>query len=62
LDDDTEKAVMQAIENLSKDITILIIAHRTTTLKNCNQIIELSNQGIKNIGSYSEIINQRHLV
>jgi ATP-binding cassette subfamily B protein len=36
LDNETEQAVMQAIEGLSKDLTLLIIAHRITTLKTCD--------------------------
>jgi len=47
LDNETELAVMQAIEALSSDLTILIIAHRISTLKNCTQIIELGNGSIK---------------
>lgn len=58
LDNETEQAVMQAIEGLSKDLTILIIAHRLTTLKNCTQIVELGNGGILRIGSYQDIVNQ----
>ncbi len=42
LDNDTEDAVMQAIDSLSKDLTILIIAHRLSTLDNCQYIIELA--------------------
>jgi ATP-binding cassette subfamily B protein len=45
LDNETEKAVMQAIEGLSEDLTILIIAHRLSTLKNCTQIIEVGDCG-----------------
>ena len=45
LDYETEKAVMEAIEDLSADLTILIIAHRLTTLKNCTQIVELDQRG-----------------
>lgn len=56
LDNDTEMSVMQAIEGLSKDITLLIIAHRLTTLRTCTQIVELGNGGIKQIGSYEEIV------
>ncbi|NBT46659.1 MAG: ABC transporter ATP-binding protein [Actinobacteria bacterium] len=41
LDHETEQAVMEAIEGLSADLTILIIAHRLTTIKNCTQIIEI---------------------
>lgn len=58
LDSETEQAVMQAIEDLSKDLTLLIIAHRLTTLKNCTQIVELGEGGIKRAGSYQDIVNQ----
>ena len=58
LDNETEQAVMQAIESLSKDLTLLIIAHRLTTLKNCTQIVELGEGGIKRAGSYHDIVNQ----
>jgi ABC-type bacteriocin/lantibiotic exporter with double-glycine peptidase domain len=58
LDNETEHAVMQAIENLSEDLTILIIAHRLTTLKNCTQILELGAGGIKRAGSYQDIVNK----
>ena len=56
LDNETEQAVMQAIEGLSKDLTILIIAHRLSTLRNCTTIIELGDGRIKRTGTYQEII------
>jgi ATP-binding cassette subfamily B protein len=49
---------MQAIENLSKELTILIIAHRISTLKNCSQIVELGETCIKRTGSYQDILQQ----
>ena len=58
LDNDTEQAVIQAIESLSKDITLLIIAHRLSTLKNCTQIVELGQGGIKKIGTYQDIVGR----
>lgn len=58
LDNETEQSVMQAIEGLSKDLTLLIIAHRLTTLKNCTQIVELGAGSIKRVGSYQDIVNQ----
>ena len=58
LDSETECAVIEAIEGLGQDITIIIIAHRITTLKNCSQIVELSNGNIKRIGKYQDIVNQ----
>jgi len=57
LDTETEQAVMQAIESLSDDLTLIIIAHRLTTLKNCTQIVELGDGHIKRIGSYQDIIS-----
>jgi ABC-type multidrug transport system fused ATPase/permease subunit len=57
LDNETEEAVMQAIEGLSKDLTILIIAHRLTSLKNCTQIVELGGGSIRRTGTYQEIVN-----
>jgi len=57
LDNNTENAVMQAIERLHPDITILIIAHRLTTLKNCDKIVEVGGRGIMRIGSYDDIMN-----
>ena len=56
LDNETEQAVMQAIEGLSAELTILIIAHRLTTLKNCTQIVELCNGGVLRNGSYEDIV------
>jgi ATP-binding cassette subfamily B protein len=41
LDSKTEEDVMLAIENLSDDLTILIIAHRTSTLSKCDYIVRL---------------------
>ena len=58
LDNETELAVMESIEGLSKDLTLLLIAHRLTTLKNCTQIVELGDGGIRRTGSYQEIVDQ----
>jgi len=52
LDSETEQAVMQAIEGLGKELTLLIIAHRLTTLKNCTKIVELSDGGFKSVQNY----------
>ena len=43
LDDQTEKAVMDALENLGKNITIILIAHRLNTIKNCDIVYRLEN-------------------
>ena len=58
LDTETEEAVMHSIENLDKNLTVLIIAHRITTLKNCSQIVELGGGVIQRVGTYQEIVNR----
>lgn len=60
LDNKTEDSVMKSIEVLGKEITVIMIAHRTTTLKKCTKIIELADGKIVNIGSYRDIINSSH--
>jgi ABC-type bacteriocin/lantibiotic exporter with double-glycine peptidase domain len=62
LDHETELAVMQAIETLGDEITVLIIAHRLTTLKACTRIIELSKGEIIRSGSYSNIVGLQNLI
>ena len=57
LDFDTEQTVMNAIESLSKNLTLLIVAHRLTTLKKCTHIVELADGSIKRVGSYQQIVN-----
>lgn len=56
LDNETEQAVMQAIDSLGGGLTILIVAHRLTTLRNCTQIVELQNGELKRVGSYADIV------
>jgi ATP-binding cassette subfamily B protein len=57
LDSQTENDVMNAIEGLSEELTIIMVAHRVSTLKNCTKIIEFEKGEIKRIGTYKEIIN-----
>jgi ABC-type multidrug transport system fused ATPase/permease subunit len=55
LDSITEQAVMQSIEGLTKDLTVLMIAHRITTLKNCTMLVELAGGKILRQGSYEQL-------
>ncbi len=56
LDQETERVVMESIQGLGRDLTILIIAHRLTTLKSCDTIVELSNGDVKCVGTYDQLI------
>lgn len=56
LDHDTERAVMQSIEGLGDELTVLIVAHRITTLQNCTVVVELSSGSVIRSGTYQEIV------
>ena len=47
LDNETETAVMESIENLHGKTTLIIIAHRLTTIRNCDEVYEVGNGKIK---------------
>ena len=57
LDNQTEKVVMEAVNNLSNNITIILIAHRLSTVKKCDKIFLLEKGEIKNQGTFDELIN-----
>ena len=56
LDNLTEKAVMEAVNNLGKDITIILIAHRLSTVKKCDIIFFLEKGELKNKGTFEELL------
>ena len=56
LDNNTEHEVMEAVDGLDANLTLIIIAHRLTTLKNCTHIVQLEGGKIKHIGAYSNIL------
>jgi len=58
LDNETEREVMEAIKDLDGEITVLIIAHRLTTLRNCDKVVKLDNNHALSVGSYKEMVNK----
>ena len=59
LDNETETAVMQSIAALSADLTVMIIAHRLTTLRGCELIVALDSSGSCRVGSYDQLVGTR---
>lgn len=55
LDTLTERDVMQAIEYLPDDKTVVMIAHRLSTVKNCDRIILLNQGKVETQGTWSEL-------
>jgi ABC-type multidrug transport system fused ATPase/permease subunit len=56
LDNATEQSVMDAIESLDRELTILLIAHRLTTVRRCDVIVELEHGRVVSQGSYDELL------
>ena len=61
LDTETENNVMESIGSIQNDITIIIIAHRLTTLSKCSQVIRLEGGKVAQIGTYNEIIAENKI-
>lgn len=55
LDTESEKMVQKAIEVLMKDRTVLVIAHRLSTVQNADKIVVLDKGKILEVGSHNEL-------
>ena len=60
LDTNTEKLVMNAMEKISQNKTIILIAHRLSTLKNCDKIFLMEKGEIKKEGTFEELITSEN--
>ena len=56
LDSEAEIIIQQALEKLTMGRTVLVIAHRLSTIKNANEIVVLTDQGIKEKGDHDKLI------
>lgn len=61
LDGATEHEVFKAIENIAKTKTLIIIAHRLTTIQDCDVIYVMDNGAIVGTGKYDELINSNKI-
>jgi ATP-binding cassette subfamily C protein len=57
LDNITEKEITKAIESLKGDRTVIMIAHRLTTVENCDRLYLMKDGKIKDEGSYEELVD-----
>jgi len=56
LDNETQASIQKAIDNLKKDYTILIIAHRLSTVINCDKILFLNDGKIEDEGTHKKLL------
>lgn len=58
LDTETESIIQEALTELSKDRTTLVIAHRLATIRNADRIMVVTKNGIEEEGSHEELISK----
>ena len=61
LDNITEHIIMETISKIKKDITIILIAHRLNTVKNCDNIFVLENGQVKEQGNFEELLKNSEI-
>ncbi len=59
LDEDTEAAIMDAVRRLDRDLTIILIAHRLSTVATCDTVYRLEGGEIVQSGSFEEVVLRR---
>lgn len=60
LDEDSQKKVQQALNNAMQGKTTVIIAHRMSTIENCNKIFVLENGSVKEEGKFEDLKNKKN--
>ena len=59
LDNESEKVVQQSLEELAKNRTTFVIAHRLTTIRNAQRILVLTENGIAEQGTHEELLAKK---
>ncbi len=58
LDNATERSLMESIEALNRDLTILLVAHRLTTVRQCDVVVEIKDGSIHAQGDYDSLLRK----
>ena len=58
LDTKTEESVMNSIYQIGKNVTMIIVAHRLSTLRGCDEIIEIEKGAVIRVGRYDELVKK----
>ena len=61
IDTQTEKLLQEGIAEMLKGRTSIIVAHRLSTIKNCDKILYISHKGIAEMGSHAELMQKKGL-
>ncbi len=61
LDTETENMITESIQALQRDKTVFVIAHRLTTLRNCDRILELKDGKLLQEWNYQDLVQEKML-
>lgn len=61
LDNETESRLMETIHSVSKDRTVIMIAHRLTTLKDCDRIVVMEMGKVKAVTTYNDLQKEKNV-
>lgn len=61
LDNETENSITESLQNLKEDMTVVVVAHRITTLRHCNRIIEMKDGRLIHIWNYPDLVHEKML-
>jgi ABC-type bacteriocin/lantibiotic exporter with double-glycine peptidase domain len=59
LDDETEKEIMDTIKSLSKNLTIIMVAHRRNTIKYCDLIYKINKGQVDTYGTFEDLFKEK---
>ncbi len=59
LDSNSERLVQETINKVIKDHTVIVVAHRLSTIQNADQIVVLQNGKIKEVGTHKELMKKQ---
>ncbi len=57
LDNQTEQAVMHSLADLGREVTIVIVAHRLSTLQDCDEIVEMNRGQVVGVGTFEDLLS-----
>ena len=59
LDNESEKYIQRSLDDLAKNRTTVVIAHRLSTIKNADEILVLTEDGIKEVGTHEQLLHKK---
>ena len=59
LDNESEKYIQKSLDELAKNRTTVVIAHRLSTIKNADEILVLTEDGIKEAGTHEQLLHKQ---